>query len=103
MYLLKLIKLSLYGCVLSYVDYVFKVNLKMATRYLITPLIMKWDLFPLLEYGWSYALLQLTEYGRDDSMMLPKLDHKHAGSFFQVLLGYLLWGRSAACRKSTLR
>ena len=55
MYLLKLIKLSLNGCVLSYIDYVFKVNLKMATRYFMTPLIKKWDLFPLLESGWSYA------------------------------------------------
>lgn len=43
MYLLKLIKLSLNGCILSYIDYVFKVDLKMATRYFITPLMKKWD------------------------------------------------------------
>lgn len=55
MYLLKLIKLSLNGCILSYIDYVFKVNFKMVTCYLITPVIKKWDLFPLLESGWSYA------------------------------------------------
>ena len=43
MYLLKLIKLSLNGCILLYIDYVFKVDLKMATRCLITPLMKKWD------------------------------------------------------------